>query len=60
MFMDRKDIKIHILAATVILFWLFAPLYLQFELGYSAVKVSFLITVIYYIGFKIWEKQFSK
>ncbi|PSG99242.1 MAG: hypothetical protein BRC29_03900 [Nanohaloarchaea archaeon SW_7_43_1] len=60
MFMEGKDLKTYILAAMVILFWLSTPLYFQVEYGYSAVKVSFLITVIYYIGFKIWEKLLSK
>lgn len=53
--MERDDFKTYILAAAVILFWLVTPLYLQLEHGYSAVKASFLITIIYYIGFKAWK-----
>lgn len=55
--MKNKEIKRYTGIATIILFWLLTPLYLQIEHGYSAIKVSFAITVFYYIAFKLWKRQ---
>lgn len=55
--MKNKEIKRYAAIAVVVLFWLLTPLYLQIEYNYSAVRVSFVITVIYYIIFRLWKRQ---
>jgi hypothetical protein len=54
---ETTEIKRYAAIATVVLFWLLTPVYLQMEHGYSAIKVSFGITVLYYIGFKLWKHR---
>ena len=53
---EKEELRTALLAGTVIAFWLLTPIYLQVEHGYSAIKVSFGITVIYYLGFKLWKR----
>lgn len=58
--MKLNEVKRYAAIAVVVLFWLITPLYLQIEHGYSAVRVSFAITVVYYIGFKLWKRNNSE
>ena len=44
----------------LVLAWILVPFYLQSRHGISAVQVSFAITVIYYLGFKLWKKLGSR
>jgi hypothetical protein len=44
-----------LLSAAIVIFWIAAPLYLSRH-GFSAVQVSFAVTVIYYLGFKLWKR----
>lgn len=46
-------------SALLLLIWLGVPFYAQRNLDISAVKVSFAIIVIYYVGFKLWKYQSS-
>ncbi|MFB6159332.1 MAG: hypothetical protein ABEJ95_06810 [Candidatus Nanohalobium sp.] len=45
------------LILTVLLFWMLAPLAAQKYLNYSAINVSFVITVCYFITWKLYEHQ---
>jgi hypothetical protein len=58
--MKLNEVKRYVAIAAVVLFWLITPLYLQVEHGYSAIRVSFAITVAYYIGFKLWKRNNSE
>lgn len=53
---EKEELRTVSLVGIVIAFWLLTPLYLQVQHGYSAIKVSFAITVIYYLGFKLWKR----
>ena len=53
----RHQWKALIASIVLILAWISIPLYMQVEHGYSAIKVSFAITVFYYIGFKLWKRN---
>ncbi|MFB6199301.1 MAG: hypothetical protein ABEJ83_00355 [Candidatus Nanohaloarchaea archaeon] len=50
-----QDYKVLAAAAFILLFWMLTPLYLQSRYGVSAVKTSFAITVLYFVGFKLWQ-----
>lgn len=47
------------LSVFLILFWIVVPLVSQAYFDYSAVNVSFGITIIYYIGFQIYKRYYS-
>lgn len=58
--MEKPDVELGkrgavLISAALILFWIAAPLYLSRH-GFSAVQVSFAITVIYYLGFQAWKR----
>ncbi|MFT4892518.1 MAG: hypothetical protein ACI8Z7_000293 [Candidatus Nanohaloarchaea archaeon] len=53
----NREVTRYTAIALVVLFWLLTPLYLQMEHGYSAIKVSFGITVFYYLVFRLWKFQ---
>lgn len=40
--------------------WILLPFYFQSRHGVSAIQVSFAITVIYYLGFRLWKKMDSR
>lgn len=42
---------------TVLLFWMLVPLFAQKYFKYSAINVSFAITVFYFIFWKIHERK---
>lgn len=46
-------------AIFLILFWLATPLASQIYLEKSAIKISFTVTVLYYVGWKLYELQTS-
>jgi hypothetical protein len=43
--------------ALIILFWMLVPLIAQKYYDYSAINVSFGITVFYFIGWKLYENR---
>lgn len=42
--------------AAILIVWVSVPLIAQYYYGYSAVKVSFGVTTLYFIGFQIWKR----
>lgn len=58
--MDGDQRKAFLASIFLILIWITIPLYMQLYHGYSAVQISFAITVIYYIGFKLWKRYRRK
>lgn len=44
-------------AVFLIVFWIGAPLFSQAYLDRSAIKISFTVTVLYYVGWKLYELQ---
>lgn len=44
-------------AVFLIVFWIAAPLLSQMYLERSAIKISFTVTVLYYVGWKLYELQ---
>ncbi|MFB6114658.1 MAG: hypothetical protein ABEK04_00050, partial [Candidatus Nanohalobium sp.] len=42
-------------ALFLLLFWMVTPLVAQAYYGISAINVSFAITVIYYVGMKVYQ-----
>lgn len=45
-----------IFSVFLIVFWIGVPITSQAYLDYSAVNISFIITIIYYIGFQIYKR----
>jgi len=45
------------LISIVILFWMLTPLIAQKYFNYSAINVSFAVTVLYFIVWKIYENR---
>ncbi|PSH01833.1 MAG: hypothetical protein BRC27_00800 [Nanohaloarchaea archaeon SW_10_44_10] len=58
--MKQEEARTYIFAAAIMLFWLLTPLYIQIKYNYSAIKISFAITVFYYIGFRFWKRKKSR
>lgn len=55
-FNNLEKLRISV-GALMIILWIAVPLYLQSQHGISAVKVSFGITVIYYLVFGILKRR---
>ena len=53
----RERPKRSLFAVSMILAWLLVPLVSQMYFNYSAIKISFTITVLYYAGWKLYELQ---
>lgn len=58
--LSRNQWRAIFVSAFLIISWISVPLYLQLNHGLSAVQVSFAITVIYYLGFKLWKEIGSR
>ena len=52
----QKPVKIASITL-VLLFWMLMPLIAQKYFNYSAINVSFAITVFYFIGWKLFEHR---
>lgn len=46
-------------AVFLVVFWIAAPLFSQMYLNRSAIKISFTVTVLYYVGWELYELQTS-
>lgn len=47
------------LSVFLIVFWIAVPLVSQAYFDYSAVNVSFAITITYYVGFQIYKRHYK-
>lgn len=54
--LEKEKLKVLVFAGTILLLWLLVPLIGQYFYDYSAIKLSFGITALYYVGFQLWKR----
>ena len=54
MIQNNKGVRI-LIGILLVLIWILVPLLSQIRFGISAVRVSFGITVLYYLIYRLWK-----